>query len=121
MLDISFLLEDPDFCTTFELIIDEGCFCKGRYIPAFKARCVKGVVRPTSGDDLDMLPEADRGKGAVTFYARKPMYVVDGLTAMRAKYKGKEYKLTHVDDFGDNGFYRAIGVLVDSDDENENI
>ena len=113
MIDISSLLCDPDFCTEYTIIDSTGGFVKGRYIGKQTREIVTGVVRPTAGDDLDLLPEADRLQGSMTFYVTALLACIDIKNRLYAEYNSRLYKIIHVDDFSDNGFYRFIGTLVE--------
>lgn len=113
MLDISFLLYDPDFCTMFTLVSNKSVWIKGRHCIETKSKVITGVARPTSGDDLELLPEADRVSGAMTFLAKSPMRLSDGEPAMVIEYQKKRYKIIHADDFNENGFYKAIATYVE--------
>lgn len=117
MLDISFLLYDPDFCTLFTLVANSSEWINGRHCVVTKSKAVTGVARPTSGDDLEMLPEADRVSGSMTFLTKAPMRFSDGEPAMFIEYQRKRYKIIHADDFNENGFYKAIATYVEVTDD----
>lgn len=117
MLDISFLLSDPVFCTRFTLVSNTSEWDNGRHSVVVKKKVVVGVARPTSGDDLELLPEADRVSGSMTFLAKSPMRLSDGESAMFIEYQRKRYKIIHADDFNENGFYKAIATYVEVTDD----
>lgn len=122
MLDISFLLDDPDFVTTFQVIKTSGEWQDGEYVvlPTVP-ETVSGVVRATGKDDLEMLPEADRISGSITFWTRKPIDL--DLTASpppRLRYAGNTYKIMHLENWQDSGYTKMIGIMLGRNGTNEN-
>lgn len=117
MIDISDLLTDTDFCTQFTLVQNKSYWNNGRHSIIPIKVTVVGVARPTSGDDLDLLPEADRVTGTMTFLSQTQMVLADGESAMYIEYQRKRYKIIHADDFNENGFYKAIATYVEVIDD----
>lgn len=122
MLDISFLLDDLDFVTTFQIVKNQGEWQDGEYVVSQAAsETVSGVVRATGKDDLEMLPEADRISGSITFWTRKPIDL--DLTASpppRLRYAGNTYKIMHLENWQDSGYTKMIGIMLGRNGTNEN-
>lgn len=113
MLDISFLLLDPDFTTSFQLLEREAVFDGGEFIAGEPiVTTLHGVVRPTSDKDLEMLPEVDRVSGSTTFWVKgKVTLNINEQLPPLLKYKGLTYKATNVQDWTDSGFTKIFAVL----------
>ena len=113
MLDISFLLEDPDFTTTFELLERSVEFVDGEFVAGEPTvTTLHGTVRPTSDKDLEMLPEGDRVNGTTTFWVKGRVSLnINEELAPLLRYKGLTYKAINVLDWSDSGFTKIIGVL----------
>ena len=58
MLDVSQLLYDVDFCESFAIRHRKGAWQDGEFIVSGEEKKVLGIVEPTSGEDLQQLPEA---------------------------------------------------------------
>lgn len=112
MLTIGELIKDPCFCTKFTIIYRGGSFVRGVYKPVDKSVPVIGVARPSSADDLDLLPEGDRVKGSMSFYTNEPIIVTNTESAPLIKWHDRTYKIIHTEDFVESGFFKAIGTLM---------
>lgn len=114
MLDISFLLNDPEFTTQFQVIQPLGAWQDGEYILSDPApRIVQGVVRATGKKDLEMLPEADRVSGAVTFWTQEDIRMdLSRQPVPKLIYAGNTYKALHVENWQDSGYTKIIGTLM---------
>lgn len=113
MLDISYLLLDSDFTTSFELLERTTQFVDGEYVAGEPTITImRGTVRPTSDKDLEMLPETDRISGTTTFWVkgRVELNINETLPPL-LRYKGLTYKATHVLDWSDSGFTKIIATL----------
>ena len=113
-IDVSELITDPDFCQTFTIyrtkrIADD----KGRAETVETSEQVTGVIQPVSGDDLDRLPEGDRGKQAVTVWIREKLTTGDDANLPdEVEWRGTRYVVKQLRNWGDwgVGFYRAICI-----------
>lgn len=113
MIDISFLLGDPDFTTSFMLTERNTKFVDGEYIAEEAVTTtLYGTVRPTSEKDLEMLPEGDRISGTTTFFVKGRIVLdINERLAPLLKYKGNTYKAITVIDMSDSGYTKIIAVL----------
>lgn len=119
MINLNELIHDADFNTTFTIRRQaQGTFVKGRYQTTTEDITVTGIVAPASGKDLELLPEGDRESGMKTFYTEVPMYVTGkGSVSDVCIFRGQTYKLTSVNDYSSNGYWKALGTLRgDTDD-----
>lgn len=116
MIQIGHLVFDRCFCTSFTVCKKTGSWNKGVFEFTEKGTQVTGVAVPVSGKDLEMVPEADRLKDHMTFYAytSDPLTVTsDGTISDSVIYNGKRYKLIKGQNFSGNGFWKAMGVNED--------
>lgn len=117
MLDISFLLEDGIFTTTFTLVEPQIEFVEGEWVVGDSVkRVLHGTVRPTSQKDLERLAEGDRVTGSTTFWYRGKLSLdISSNIAPSIEYKGATYKIIQVMDYTDSGFTKIFGQLEGRD------
>lgn len=114
-IDVSELITDPDFCQTFTIYHRSRTPGeKGRAETVETAETVVGVIQPVSGDDLDRLPEGDRGKQAITVWTTVPITTGDDERLPdEVEWRGTRYAaigpLRNWGDWGE-GFYRSICI-----------
>ncbi len=66
-----------------------------------------------SGRELEMLPEADRNRAIMRFYALERLFASDGgQAADRIEYQGRTYRVTQAEDFSlQGGVWMALAEL----------
>ena len=104
---------DPDFCTTFTVEKHTETWNEGTPTTTVEQITVTGIAAPSSPKDVEMLDLADRVHGTKTFYTDEVELEVTDTekTSDTIVWKGKRYKLLHVWDYSENGFWKAIGDL----------
>jgi hypothetical protein len=114
-INLGMLIHDPDFCTSFQVVKQLA----PRWVEGEEQResvlmTVEGIVAPASPKDLELLPEGDRRSGMKTFYTDECTLDVSDTekTSDVCIFRGIRYKLIHSYDYGDNGYYKAIGTLL---------
>ncbi len=113
MIDVSELINDPDFASDFTVYRKTGEFIEGGYSQTETAIPMTGVVIPSSPDELAMVPEGDRVTGANTFYATEALYRTrEGGTSDEILWNGERYRVVHVWDRSANGFYKAMAARM---------
>lgn len=118
MIDLSRLIADPDFSEPFVIRRRIGKWVAGRFIATPEDTAVTGIVEPTSGDDLEQVPEGDRVSGMMTFYTRQPVYLSqDKQQSDELIWRGRVYKAVQVLDWSRHGFYKTIASYVEVQDE----
>lgn len=120
MIDLSELVDDPDFAQEFTLLRSTGNFVDGRWVENPKTTVVMtGVITPMSARELQQMPEADRVIGSINIYTLQPLYTTTGGSPQRTSdqilWKGHYYKLFQINDYSDFGFYHSIGQRVTGD------
>lgn len=114
MIDVSRLITDPDFCEPFVIRKKPGKWQDGEFITTPVDKRVTGIVEPTTGDDLEQVPEGDRVSGMVTFYTKDTIELTyDDHLADEIIWRHKLYKAITVLDWSRHGFYKTIASLVE--------
>lgn len=83
MIDVSRLITDPDFCEPFVIRRRVGKWEAGRFIATPEDTAVTGIVEPTSGDDLEQVPEGDPGQRHDDLLYPPARLLESGQTAIR--------------------------------------
>lgn len=124
MLNIAELLTDPDFVQNVTInrrvnqLVTTGDAAGEVTIDTFLLTVPMCVQPIKDADDLLVLPEGQRSNKMMKFYSLQPMYCDDGdLPAGSAdarfdvvQWGTEKYKLLHVRNWSDYGYYEAIGV-----------
>lgn len=120
LLDVSDLLDDPDFAaepgTLFLLTRAQGVGENGRTRTTAARTPLEGVAMPASGAMLDLLPDGARASGAIAVYTRTKLSVQTERTAAdRIEYLGALYTVSALSDFSPygSGFCAAVCTLTD--------
>lgn len=120
LVDISFLIEDPDFAQPFIAYRKSGTWKKGKFIQDENKISHFGIIQPASTEDIEQLPEGDRIKGVMCFYSRKEIYLTrtgnettDSGTSDEIEWHGKRYKIIQVMPYLDYGYVKAFGVRME--------
>lgn len=110
MMDVSFLLDDPDFCMVFTVLRrSEAVNSKGRAEHAEERLHMTGVVQPASPREREVLPEGDRDRETLVLYTRRPLRVgspADGTAPDCVLYGGARYAVAAVETW--QGYTRAL-------------
>jgi hypothetical protein len=116
--DISRVVNSPLFAQTFTIIRSSGSWLNGVWqntpttIPSY------GSIQPSSNNELKMVPEADRVKGAITIHTQAVMYETrtsesPDLTAGISdiiQWHNQNWKIMFIFDWEDYGYTKAIAV-----------
>ena len=114
MIYVSNLITDPDFCEPFIVRKKPGRWEDGEFVTLPVDKRVTGIVEPTTGDDLEQIPEGDRVSGMVTFYTKEAIDLsLDNHLADEFIWRKKLYKAVTVLDWSRHGFYKTIASLVE--------
>jgi hypothetical protein len=117
-MDISWLIEDPDFAQPFTVHRRSGRWVMGAFeLDEERPVQMTGVVQPAGPQDLEMLPEGDRIKGMMKFYSRQEIYRsrLGGAgesagVSDEVEWRGTRYKIISVLPWMDQGFCVAFGT-----------
>ena len=105
---------DPDFCTTFIVEKHTETWSKGEPLTTIEPITVTGIAAPSSPKDVEMLDLADHVHGVKTFYTNEVELEVTSTekTSDTIVWRGNRYRLLHVWDYRDNGYWKAIGDML---------
>ena len=98
-----------------------GSFIKGKwtaspYSPSPFA--VQGIAYPSSQKELDMVPEGDRIKGAITFITVEELYVTSSVRSGisdEIEWNGDRYKIFQTWEWKDYGYCMSIAERIKGD------
>jgi hypothetical protein len=117
VINVADIVEDPDLASSFTIQRTTGSFQIGGWqknAPTFIQAL--GDVRNTGGKELDMLPEADRPKNALSFRTTFPLYVtteMDYLMSDILIFHGEHYRVLTTRDYSEQGYFFAIGERME--------
>lgn len=111
-IDVSELTTDPDLGAA-GFVRHRTSFTmgnEGRATPSYADTPMVGVVQPAKLSDAQFLPEGVRLSDVSAFITSAEVRTGDGVTTVPdiLQYKGANYKVLHLQDFGDQGMYRAL-------------
>lgn len=105
MLDMSDVLNDPDFSQTFTVTRSvETVNLKGRGETSLEVIPASGVLVPATPRQLARLPEADRSSEIIAVYSREPLTPgSDTFKPDLVTWRGRNYRVVSLDDYADYG------------------
>lgn len=116
MIDLSDIVNDPDFAQAYTVTRTSGSFGQGGYIPGSPTQIAFwGIIQPASEEDLQQIPEADRTLGMMSFISTDQMYKTrvnsDGSSGLSDTivWNGQTYKIVGTWPWKDFGFWKAVG------------
>lgn len=110
-INLAELTFDPDFCTTFVVEKKVVTWVEGSPVITNVPTIVTGIAAPSSPKDVEMLDLADHKHGTKTFYTDEIELEISDTekTSDTIVWKGGRYKLLHVFDYSEYGYWKAIG------------
>lgn len=107
MINVSEVIRDPDFCTSFRIVRQIGYFTEGNFVvESTEQKDVLGVVDPAPGKTLEVSAESDRATNVKNFYCLDELKVSpDGSISDFILYKTKIRKIFNFENFSDFGFF----------------
>lgn len=114
MINVSEVVNSPEFTQSFTVYRKGGTYSAGRWTPTETAITMTGVITIPSSTDLDQIPEGDRQKGAIAVYSSQPLEVttVAG-TSDEILWRGNRYRASQLSPYADYGYYKVIAVKMD--------
>jgi hypothetical protein len=117
LISVAELINDGDFAQSFTITRRIGKWVKGRWTDAGTIdEVVTGVIQPANTDDIEMLPSGDAIRGAIKIHTLEPLRVTNEANKTKCDevtWRGEAYKVVQVDDFSQNGYYKALAVRRD--------
>ena len=116
MIDISFLLEDPDFVAAVPLSRDEGDWEKGRFVHKRVPMTILASVQPAASEDVVMTPQGNQINCDIAVYSASPILTTrqgpaggeEKGTADEIQWRGEWYVVRGVEEWSDSGSYKAL-------------
>lgn len=117
-LDISEVINDPDFCSDFIVHRTTGTFVGGRFTPTTTPLPVTGIIEPHDEKEIVQLPPGDSIQGSIDIYTHKQLNTTilaketwepDRLSD-EVEWHGYRYKVINSLPWGDFGYYRSLAV-----------
>lgn len=112
------VVNDMRMAQPFVISRDAGAWQAGVWVPNPQDVPSYGIIQPSTPEELEMLPEGDRVKGAFTFHSSNAIYHTgvnnDGVesTSDIIAWHGQNYRIVFVAPWQDFGYYKAIGVRM---------
>lgn len=121
MIDVTEILQDPDFADNYIVIRTKCEWQNGRFKPVSTEKLSYFFpVHPATEKELEQLPEGDRKKEVKVFFCVHPkkLYITqtgesdEGYISDKVQYNGNEYKIVKIKDWTSHGWSRCFGVLT---------
>lgn len=119
MINVSELIDDPDFAQAYTGVRITGQWVDGDFVKTETSISFYGPVIAASIHDINMVPEGDRVAGMMTFLTKadNPFYVSQASDSYEGIsdyliWRGDRYKLVQVMPLHDYGFVKGIGARI---------
>jgi len=110
MIEISDLLEDPDFAQGFTIRRQTGSFTEGDFSTVDTVIPAVGVIQPASSQDvLTFAPEGERQGNWITIYCKQEIRQGDGQDIFSdvIVWQGSYFRVAQAKHWETQGYYRA--------------
>lgn len=112
---VSRVLKNKKFLELVKVHRKSGDWVRGRFEENEDTFDSPMVVVSTSTKDIIQVPEGDRLSEQKTFYSTIPLFVSQYDATRKGtsdviEWKGQKYRIYQVNDWGNYGYYKAIGV-----------
>lgn len=116
MINVSELINDPDFAQTFTVTRTTGAWVEGNFTQAIPTTLnIIGIIQPMNTNDMVQLPEGDAIKGAINIYSLTPINTTSqtpSAVSDQVTWKGEQYKIIQTQNYSDWGYYKASAVRI---------
>jgi hypothetical protein len=116
MINMGFLVADPEFAQSITVYRQNGAWVAGRWTAGTPTTLtLTGVITIPKETDLEQVPEGDRMKGAICVYTQTPLTVsnVDGTSdQLLWANDGNLYRAAQLYPFADYGYYKCICIRM---------
>lgn len=99
----------------FIILRQQGTWLNGRFISEKFEIPSSGIIDTLNTREISMLPEGDQIMGGVRIYTKTPLHTTrnnngDSNISDEISFHGEFYKINQVNDYSDQGYYKAIAV-----------
>jgi hypothetical protein len=127
MIDISFLISDPDFAQTFKVYRKTGDWApNGEFVTTETEMSMIGAISIANAKQIEFIPEGDRIGGEIAIHTTEILYnsrsadetetpIKEAGLSDEIEWHGDRYKIYQVNEYSDYGYYFAIGQRKASD------
>ena len=122
MINVSRVLNSPNFTQSFIVYRKKGHWDKGAMVQIEDALTFRGVISVASPKQIQQVPEGDRVSGMMVFHSTSEIYTTrawgteyqtDYGTSDELVWRGKRYKVVHVAPYSDYGYYKAFATYME--------
>ena len=116
MLNVSELLQDPDFAQPFSIQRSSGAFVSGGFETITTTVAAWGVILPASDQDLAQVPAGDRVTGTISIHTAQQLFQTHGgsqpgLSDVIA-WNGETYRILQLFPYQDFGYTKALAARM---------
>ncbi|MDU1339839.1 MAG: hypothetical protein E6935_16720 [Clostridium butyricum] len=120
VINLSRVINDTRISQEFKVFRKTGEWIKGRFEEKETQIDMNGVIVPATNKEVEMIPEGDRVKGAISIHSTKRLYTThseedgeDGEgTSDEIEWENERYKVYSLGSYSKYGFYSAIGMRL---------
>jgi hypothetical protein len=120
LINVSEVVNDPDFAQSFLIMRSTGVFLNGVWNSTVTAVQGYGVIADITDRDLDMIPEGDFVKGGKVFWSSQILYATHATAGVGGSsdilvWRGLNYRVLQVKLYEDYGYWRAMTTRMKAD------
>lgn len=113
MIDISELINDPDFSQDFLITRSVGSWVDDQFITAPQSIKISGIIQPINTTSEKVTPNGSQIEGAIRIWTDRQMYTTklqQGLADFNQisdeiTWQDQQWKVTNTWEWQDNGYY----------------
>ena len=117
-INVGKVVTSSRFASPYTVIRSEGKWYDGQMQWTELERIsIRAAVIVATPQQLEQIPEGERLSGAMSFYARQPLYTtqdsmdIAGIISDAILWNDKIYKILEVSDWSHHGYWMALAVL----------
>jgi hypothetical protein len=113
-IDVSDIVNDPDFAETFTVHRSSGHYVFGGWENTTEDLTLWGVIQPAKPEHLDRVPEGDRVTGAIVVFCTDQIYRTHagnnaGISDV-IHWQDQHYRVEDVKNWSENGYWEAVAI-----------
>lgn len=121
MIQVTEVIEDPDFAQTIYVTRTTSAWVMGSFVPQQSEQLtLYGTVTAANARDLDQVPEGDRQKGIMCFYTPQQLYTTGNNDnhvgpSDIVTWRGNKYRIIQIFPQMDYGYCKALGAQEEAE------